>query len=97
MSQHDETVTVRVIYPSAAKPAERDFPLAAPVRDVKQFALVEFGLTEGPDPENASNQVVFFLHHDRTKIENLDQPISAFRQGNQQQVTFRLIREVIVG
>jgi hypothetical protein len=93
----DGEVEVRVIYPSARKPAERDFALAATVREVKLFALREFGLTEGPDPENTANQVVFFLYHDRTKIENLDQPLSTFSKGNEEEITFRLVREVIVG
>ncbi len=93
----DSEVEVRVIYPSARKPAERDFALAVAVREVKLFALREFGLMEGPDPGNSANQVVFFLYHDRTKIENLDQPLSTFREGNEEEMTFRLVREVIVG
>jgi hypothetical protein len=40
---------------------------------------------------------VFFLYHDRTKIENLDAPISDFRHGQQPNLLFRLVREVIVG
>lgn len=97
MAQATETIHIRVIYPSARKPAEGDFSPSAPVREVKALAMSAFGLTEGPDPENTANQIVYFLHHDRSKVENLDQPISALRQGNQQEMTFRLVREVIVG
>lgn len=92
-----ETVNVKVIYPSAKKPAEGEFPLQAPVREVKEFAMKEFGLTEGPDPDNSANQIVYFLFHDRTKIENLEQPLSALRHGDHREMTFRLVREVIVG
>ncbi|MCR4403005.1 MAG: hypothetical protein NUW12_09555 [Firmicutes bacterium] len=93
----DGTVNVRVIYPSARKPAEREFSLRTPVCQVKAFALGEFGITEGADSQNPANQVVFFLFHGRTKVEDLNQPLSAFHKGNQQEMVFRLIREVIVG
>lgn len=95
--QTTTTLRVRIVYPSAHRPAEGDFTVQTTVGEVKQFALNTFGVKEGSDPENPANQVVFFLFHERAKLKNLGQPIGELRNGNQQQIVFRLIREVIVG
>ncbi len=87
-------IDVKVVYPSAHKPAEGEFAPATPLRQVKVFALDAFGLKEGTVD---GNQVVFFLFHDRTKLENLDQPLSTLVEEHQHNVTLRLAKEVIAG
>lgn len=91
------TVEVKVIYPSGRKPAEKQFAVTDAVSKVKEFAMEAFGLKEGPDPSNSGNQVVFFLQHDREKIDVLSRLVGEFRNGEQRDMVFRLVREVIVG
>lgn len=87
-------IAVKVVYPSAHAPAEKEFPRNATLREVKQFALDTFGLKEG---NVDGQQVVFFLYLHHTKIENLDQPLSAVVPSHEREVTFRLAKEVIAG
>jgi hypothetical protein len=87
-------IAVKVVYPSAHAPAEKEFPRSATLREVKQFALDTFGLKEGTVD---GNQIVFFLYLRHTKIENLDQPLSAVVPAHEHEVTFRLAKEVIAG
>jgi hypothetical protein len=94
MKNEHEEIDVRIVYPSAHKPAEKKFSPETTIRQVKDFALDAFGLKEGPVD---GNQVVFFLFHDRTKLENLDQPLSALVEKNQHNVTLRLAKEVVAG
>ncbi|MGH7146422.1 MAG: hypothetical protein ACREIJ_00765 [Nitrospiraceae bacterium] len=91
---HDNQIEVKVVYPSAHQPAVGSFTPETLIRQIKQFALSEFGLQEQPVD---GNQIVFFLFHERTKIENLDQPLSTFVQHGQHKVQFRLVKEVIAG
>ncbi len=75
MATHTKTeVEVKVVYPSAHAPAEKEFPRSATLREVKQFALDAFGLKEG---NVDGQQVVFFLYFHHTKLENLDQRLIA--------------------
>jgi hypothetical protein len=97
MPQDTNAVGVKIVYPSARKPAEKTFALTETVGSVKQFAMEAFGLKDGSDPENGGNQVVYFLHHDREKIDALGRTLAEFRNGEQQEMLFRLVREVIVG
>ncbi len=87
-------IEVKVVYPSAHGPAVKEFPPEATIREVKQFALDTFGLKEETVD---GNQIVFFLFLDRTKIENLDQPLSAVVEKHNHKVTFRLAKEIIAG
>lgn len=91
---HSQQITVKVVYPSAHHPAEKTFPRTATIREVKQFALDTFGLKEG---NIDGQQVVFFLYLHRTKIENLDEPLSKLVSHEEHEVTFRLAKEVIAG
>ena len=94
MKNEHEEIDVKVVYPSAHKPAEGKFSPTATLRQVKDFALAAFGLKEGTVD---GNQVVFFLFHDRTKLENLDQPLSAIVEKNQKNFTLRLAKEIVAG
>lgn len=94
MKNESNEIDVKVIYPSAHGPAEQEFAPSATLRQVKAFALNAFGLTEETE---GGNQIVFFLYLDRTKIENLDQPLSAVVEKHNNKVTFRLAKEVIAG
>jgi hypothetical protein len=87
-------IEVKVVYPSAHKPAVKEFAPTATVRQVKAFALHEFGLAEESLPDGST--IVFFIYSGNTKLENLDQPISAFAHPNDK-VNFRLAKEVIAG
>jgi hypothetical protein len=86
-------IDVKIVYPSAHKPAEREFAPETLLREVKRLALDFFGLQEGTD---GGNQVVFFLYVRDQKLENLDQPLSAVADGHRR-VNFRLAKEVIAG
>ncbi len=94
MKNEHEEIDVKVVYPSAHKPAEGKFSPTATLRQVKDFALAAFGLKEGTVD---GNQVVFFLFHDRTKLENLDQPLSAIVEKNQKNFPLRLAKEIVAG
>jgi hypothetical protein len=95
MATHTKTeVEVKVVYPSAHAPAEKEFPRSATLREVKQFALDAFGLKEG---NVDGQQVVFFLYFHHTKLENLDQRLSAIVPEHEDEATFRLAKEVIAG
>ena len=72
----------------------KEFAPDRTVRQVKAFALDEFGVKEETLPDG--NQIVFFMYFEKTKLENLDQPISAFAHPNDK-VNFRLAKEVIAG
>lgn len=87
-------VEVKIIYPSAHKPAEGEFSLEATLRQIKEFALEAFKLNEGSVD---GNQIVFFLIHQHTKIENLDQSLSAFVEPPHHKVQFRLVKEIVAG
>jgi hypothetical protein len=87
-------IDVRVVYPSAHHPAEKNFPPETTIGLIKQFALEFFGLKEEPIE---GNQVVFFLFHGRNKIENLEQPLSSFVEGNSHHSEFRLAKEIVAG
>jgi hypothetical protein len=87
-------IDVKVVYPSAHGPAVKEFAPDATVRQVKDFALHEFGLKEEPLPDGT--QIVFFMYFEKTKLENLDQAISNFDHPNHK-VNFRLAKEVIAG
>jgi hypothetical protein len=89
-----DNIEVKVVYPSAHGPAEKEFAPEATIRQVKDFALTEFGLKEETVD---GNQIVFFLFKDRTKIENLDQTLDAVVDKPNNKVTFRLAKEVIAG
>lgn len=94
MKPHEEQIEVKVIYPSAHGPAEKTFSPTATLREVKAFALDAFGLKE---ETVGGNQTVFFLFHDRTKLENLDAPLSDVFDKPNNKVTFRLAKEIIAG
>lgn len=87
-------VEVKIVYPSAHKPAERKFSPNTPLREIKQFALNAFTLNEGTVD---ANQIVFFLIHQQTKIENLDQPLSTFLSPHDHKLQFRLVKEIVAG
>lgn len=87
-------IEVKVVYPSAHQPAVKDFAPETMLRQVKAFALDEFGVKEETLPDGT--QIVFFMYFEQTKLENLDQPISAFTHPNNK-VNFRLAKEVIAG
>jgi hypothetical protein len=87
-------IDVKVVYPSAHRPAVKEFAPETTVRQVKDFALTEFGLTEETLPDG--NKIVFFIYFGNTKLENLDQAISSFEHPNHK-VDFRLAKEVIAG
>ncbi|MBE3039029.1 MAG: hypothetical protein IMZ62_09490 [Chloroflexi bacterium] len=87
-------IEVRVVYPSAHHPAEGEFTPETTIRQIKQFAMDTFGLKE---ETVEGNQVVFFLYHDRKKIENLDQALSTFVDEHKKKVEFRLAKEIIAG
>ena len=87
-------IEVKVVYPSAHGPAVMEFAPDTPVRQVKDFALNEFGLKEETLPDG--NKIVFFMYFEKTKIENLDQAVSNFAHPNDK-VNFRLAKEVIAG
>lgn len=87
-------VEVKVVYPSAHAPAEKEFPRSATLREVKQFALDAFGLKEGTVD---GNQVVFFLYFHHSKLENLDQQLGAIVPEHEHEATFRLAKEIIAG
>lgn len=89
-----DLIEVKVVYPSAHGPAVKEFAPTATLREVKAFALTEFGLRE--ETVNG-NQVVFFLFHDHDKLENLDQPLSSIVQPPDRKVNFRLAKETIAG
>ena len=93
-TQAKTTIEVKIIYPSAHAPAEKDFPPSATLRQVKQFALDTFGLKEG---NIDGQQIVFFLYFHHSKLENLDQPLSAIVPEHEDEATFRLAKEVIAG
>ena len=93
-TQAKTTIEVKIVYPSAHAPAEKEFPPSATLREVKQFALDTFGLKEG---NVDGQQVVFFLYFHHTKLENLDQPLSAIVPEHEHEATFRLAKEVIAG
>lgn len=87
-------IEVKIVYPSAHKPAEREFLPDAPLREIKQFALNAFTLNEGTVD---GNQIVFFLIHQQTKIEDLDQPLNAFLSPHDRKLHFRLVKEIVAG
>jgi hypothetical protein len=91
---HTKEIAVKVVYPSAHHPAEKEFSPSATLREVKQFALDTFGLKEG---NVDGQQVVYFLYLHHSKIENLDQRLSAILPPHEHEVTFRLAKEVIAG
>lgn len=91
---HIKEIAVKVVYPSAHHPAEKELSPSELLREVKQFALDTFGLKEG---NVDGQQIVYFLYHHHTKIENLDQPLSAVVPPHEHEVTFRLAKEVIAG
>ncbi len=96
MSTKDQSglIEVKVVYPSAHRPAVKDFTPDTTIRQVKEFALNEFKLKEETVD---NNQIVFFLYLDRTKIENLDQPLSAVVHKPNDKASFRLAKEIIAG
>ena len=96
MTQTNEAdlIEVKVVYPSAHRPAVKEFAPTATIREVKTFALSEFGLSE---ETVGGNQVVFFLFHGDDKIQDLDQPLSAFVKPPHRKVEFRLAKETIAG
>jgi hypothetical protein len=87
-------IEVKVVYPSAHKPAVKEFAPETTVRQVKDFALHEFELVEETLPDGS--KIVFFMYFGNTKLENLDQAISTFAHPNDK-VNFRLAKEVIAG
>ena len=87
-------IEVKVVYPSAHGPAVKELLPSTTLHEVKDFALNEFGLAEETLPDG--NKIVFFIYFASTRLENLDQPISAFAHPNDK-VTFRLAKEVIAG
>lgn len=89
----EHLIDVKVVYPSAHQPAERQFTPETSIRQVKQFALDFFGLREG---DEGGNRVVFFLYVRDRKIENLDEPLSVVADGHPK-VGFRLAKELIAG
>jgi hypothetical protein len=86
---------VIVNYPSALQPFKNDYPPSTAVSVVKADALAAFGLKEEQLPGN--QQVVFFLFHGKQRIEDFNQPISAFAPNEHATAEFRLAREVIAG
>lgn len=93
--EHEVTkIEVKVIYPSAHKPAEREFSPESTLRQIKAFALNAFALSEGSVD---GNQIVFFLVHGHSKIENLDQPLSTLVDPPHHKVQFRLVKEIVAG
>lgn len=89
-----DLIEVKVVYPSAHGPAVKEFPPTATLREVKAFALAEFGLRE--ETVNG-NQIVFFLFHGNDKLENLDQPLSSFVKPTDRKLNLRLAKETIAG
>lgn len=87
-------IEVKIVYPSAHKPAEGEFSPTATLREIKKFALNAFMLNEGTVD---GNQIVFFLFHHHTKIESLDQPLSTFLEPSHHKIQFRLVKETIAG
>lgn len=87
-------IEVKIVYPSAHKPAEGEFSPDTTLRKIKQFALDAFGLNEGTVD---GNQIVFFLIHQQTKIENLDQPLGTFLSPHDHKLQFRLVKEIVAG
>lgn len=87
-------VEVKVVYPSAHKPAVKEFAPETTVRQVKDFALREFDLAEETLPDGS--KIAFFMYFGNTKVENLEQSISGFAHPNDK-VNFRLAKEVIAG
>lgn len=87
-------IEVKVVYPSAHGPAVKEFAPETVVRQVKDFALSEFGLTE--ETLSDGSKIVFFMYFGNTRLDNLDQPISSFEHPNHK-VIFRLAKEVIAG
>lgn len=87
-------IEVKIVYPSAHKPAEGEFSSDTTLRTIKQFALNAFTLNEGTVD---GNQMVFFLIHQQTKIENLDQPLSSFLNPHEHKLQFRLVKEIVAG
>jgi hypothetical protein len=93
---HEKTteLRVKVVYPSAHAPAEKEFPRSATLREVKQFALDAFGLKEG---NVDGQQVVFFLYFHHKKLENLDELLGTIVPEHEHEANFRLAKEVIAG
>ena len=87
-------IEVKIVYPSAQGPAVKEFGPDATLRQVKDFALDEFGLKEETVD---GNQIVFFMFFERTKLENLDQTLGAVAHKPNDKVTLRLAKEVIAG
>lgn len=87
-------IEVKIVYPSAHGPAVGSFAPETPIREIKTFSLKEFGLME---ETMDANQIIFFLFHERTKIENLDQPLATFVIPPGHKAHFRLAKETIAG
>jgi hypothetical protein len=71
----------------------KEFALETTVRQVKDFALNEFGIKEETLPDG--RKIIFWMYFEKTKLVNLDQPIGSFEPIHN--VNFRLAMEVIAG
>jgi hypothetical protein len=87
-------IEVKVVYPSAHGPAVGSFAPETQIREIKTFSLNEFGLRE---ETMDGNQIIFFLFNERTKIENLNQPLATFVLPPGDKAHFRLAKETIAG
>lgn len=93
-ARESDLIDVKVVSPSAHRPAEKKFPRTVTLREVKAFAVKEFGFEEG---SQGGNQVIYFLYHEETKLENLELTIEAIVGPTAKKVVFRLVKEIIAG
>jgi hypothetical protein len=95
MTMKSQLIKVNIKYPSAHEPFKHEYPPATPVSTPKADALTAFGLREETLPDGS--QVLFFLFHGNTKIQDLTQLLSTFAPNTNATVEFRLAREIIAG
>jgi hypothetical protein len=93
---HGETsIKVTITYLAARKPAEFVFPANTTLEKVKQAAMDEFRVTEGPTPDGQS-RIVFFLYDDEQQLTDLSRTIGDIAD-HSRHVKLKLVKQIIQG
>lgn len=90
-----DEIKLSVTFIGAKKPFESRIPPATTVGAIKEAALNEFDLAEGPTPDG-KDQITFSLFDGKTKLEDLSQSIGAVA-GQARSVHLKLVKKIIQG
>ena len=88
------TLQVVVHYVAAEHPFKEDATPHETVGQLKKRVLAAFGLTEGQTPDG--NTVTSTLYHDKTPLENMNQPLSELA-GHQHVLQLKLVQQITQG